>query len=587
MTIAPMPAIVAAVLALAALFAMLRLLRQRQHPPRTRLVTLLLAQPLLAALLYFTLFPPLRPVAGDLLVVLTADASSVAAPQDVPRIALPEAPATADAEPMPDLATALRLHPEARRLHVVGAGLEARDIETARRLPITFAASAAPVGLADLHAPSQVAAGNAFAVHGRIAGLPGATVELRDPAGQRAQLVTTDAQGRFVVQGKARSEGLATFSLIVSDKAGKTRDTLPLPLRIDAPPQPRVLALAGAPTPELKYLRRWAVDVGIHLHTRIGTGGGLTLGDAPLALDAASLRRFDAVLLDVRSLRALGGSELAALTAAVRDGLGLLLRIDEPLSPADRTRLRSWGYALDAGQSTEPAQLPGDAALPALTRRILRIDAADAATLLRDARDRPLASWRTLGRGRVAVLAFDDSFQLALGGYPSRHAGLWSDLVAAVARARDAAPLSPPTSLLWPGERTSLCGLDRGAVVLAPGGETVPLIVDPATGTRRCAAFWPRNSGWHVLRQGDAQLPFAVLPADAGAALRAQHRRDATLALAAQRVAAPAREIASRRGPAWPWLGAWLALATLTWWLERRRAPASAATSPVTSATTA
>ena len=65
-----------------------------------------------------------------------------------------------------------------------------------------------------------------------------------------------------------------------------------------------------------------------------------------------------------------------------------------------------------------------------------------------------------------------------------------------------------------------------------------------------------------MLRQGDAQLPFAVLPADAGAALRAQHRRDATLALAAQRVAAPAREIASRRGPAWPWLGAWLALAS-------------------------
>ena len=66
MTIAPMPSIVAAVLALAALFAMLRLLRQRQHPPRTRLVALLLAQPLLAALLYFTLVPPRRPVASDL-----------------------------------------------------------------------------------------------------------------------------------------------------------------------------------------------------------------------------------------------------------------------------------------------------------------------------------------------------------------------------------------------------------------------------------------------------------------------------------------------------------------------------------------
>ena len=141
-----------------------------------------------------------------------------------------------------------------------------------------------------------------------------------------------------------------------------------------------------------------------------------------------------------------------------------------------------------------------------------------------------------------------------------------------------------------------MAGLLRTVVDGRPGGS---LFVSPAnrrlnyhTSRRRLirtadAAAILDCTGWHVLRQGDAQLPFAVLPADAGAVFRAQHRRDATLALAAQRVAAPAREIASRRGPAWPWLGAWLALATLAWWLERRRAPASAATSPVTSATTA
>lgn len=587
MSIATMPSIVAALLSLAALLAVLRLLRQRHRPGRGRLIALLLAQPLLAALLYFALFPPLRPVAGDVLVVLTAGASSAKTPPGEPRIALPEAPAGADAEPMPDLATALRLHPEARRLHVVGAGLEARDIEAARALPITFAASAAPAGLVDLHAPVQVAAGNAFAVHGRIAGLPGATVELRDPAGQRTQLAATDAQGRFAVQGNARTEGLATFSLLVSDKAGSAREMLPLPLRIDTPPQSRVLALAGAPSPELKYLRRWAVDAGIALQTRISTGGGLMLGDPPVALNAANLGRYDAVLLDVRSLRALGGGELAALTAAVRDGLGLLLRIDEPLSPVDRARLRGWGYALDAGQSSEPAQLPGDATLPALTRRILRIDATDAAPLLRDARSRPLAAWRTLGRGRTAVLIFDDSFQLALGGHAPRHAELWSGLLAAVARARDATPLSPPASPLWPDERVALCGLDDGASVLAPGGEAVPLVVDSATGARRCAAFWPRSPGWHVLRQGGAQLPFAVLPADAGTTLRMQRRRDATLALAAQRIATPTSADALRRGPSWPWLAAWLALAALTWWLERRRAPASSTVAPVSPETNA
>ncbi|WP_374378749.1 carboxypeptidase regulatory-like domain-containing protein [Thermomonas sp.] len=559
---------IATLLAATALLAMLRLARRHRQLGRTRLAMLLLAQPLLAALLYFALFPPRQSVASGTLTVLTAGGSAPAAAGI--RIALPEAPIDADAEPMPDLANALRRHPGMSRLQVLGDGLEARDLEAARTLPLAFVATPAPVGLVELQAPTQVAAGNVFAVSGRVAGLPDATVELRDPAGQRVQHARLDAQGRFALQGQARAAGLATFSLRVLARGGRRHEALPLPLRVDAPPSPRLLVMAGAPTPELKYLRRWAIDAGLELRTRISTGGDVSLGEAPVALDAAQLGRVDAVLLDVRSLRALGGGERAALTAAIRDGLGVVLRIDEPLQTADRARLRAWGYALDAGIASESARLPGDPALPALSRRVLRIDGGDAVTLLRDARDRPLATWRTLGRGRVAVLVLDDSYALALGGYASRHADLWSRVLAAVARTRTPAGPLPPEAPLWPDERASACGLGDGARVLAPGGDTVALRVDPATGVRRCAAFWPRTPGWHVLRDGDTTTPFAVLPADAGTALRAQRRRDATHALAARQSLPPDGTGMSRRGPSWPWLAAWLLLATLAWWLERR-----------------
>ena len=109
-----------------------------------------------------------------------------------------------------------------------------------------------------------------------------------------------------------------------------------------------------------------------------------------------------------------------------------------------------------------------------------------------------------------------------------------------------------------------------GSMGRATPGYVVALI-DPATGSRSCAAFWPRLAGWHVLRQGDTEMPFAVLPADAGAALRAQRRRDATFALTARQVVAPEAAGDARRGPSWPWWVAWLALAALAWWLERRR----------------
>ena len=335
---------------------------------------------------------------------------------------------------------------------------------------------------------------------------------------------------------------------------------------------PTTITYIGGPTALLEYAGlRFVTDPTFDPPQTYAEPGSTTLvKTAGPGIPRSELGRVDAVLLDVRSLRALGGGERAALTAAIRDGLGVVLRIDEPLQAADRARLRAWGYALDAGTASESTRLPGDPALPALSRRVLRIDGGDAVTLLRDARDRPLATWRTLGRGRVAVLVLDDSYALALGGYASRHADLWSRVLAAVARTRTPAGPLPPEAPLWPDERASACGLGDGAHVLAPGGDTVALRVDPATGVGRCAAFWPRTPGWHVLRDGDTTTPFAVLPADAGTALRAQRRRDATHALAARQSLPPDGTGMSRRGPSWPWLAAWLLLATLAWWLERR-----------------
>lgn len=576
------PLLTGIVLAMAALLACSRLLyrhlrRDRALPSNAlRLYLLLPAQPALAVLLYLGLFPPVQPTAAGTMTVLTAGARTASDTLDALRIALPEAPADPDAEAAPDLATALRRHPGVTDLRIVGAGLEARDLDAARGHALRFDGQPPAAGIVALETPASVAAGNAFAIRGRIAGFPNAEVELLDPAGQRAARDAVADDGRFSLQGTTRGAGLATFQLHLLDAAGRTRETLPLPLQVVAPPPPRLLVLAGAPDPELKYLRRWAVDAGIPLHTRVGVGAGLVLGDAPLALDADTLGRFDAVLLDARSLQALTDGETRALTAAVRAGLGLLLRIDGPLSSGARARLRGWGYALEDGARTEPVRLafPFDGQdVPALTRRALRMQAADALTLLPDAKRQPIAWWRPLGRGRIAVTALADSFRLPLAGHGDMHARLWSGLFAAIARTPDAPPSPSLPWPIWPDQRAVLCGLTGAPSVLAPDGASLPLTVDPATGARRCAASWPRQAGWHLLRQGDVQLPFPVLPAEAGLAWQAQRRFDATAALATARTDGTAAAGAGRpqRGPSWPWLAAWLLLATCCWWLERRR----------------
>lgn len=603
----------AALLGLAVVLAWVRLgLWQRRAPAASRsrgwrLTLLWLLQPVCAALLYFTLSPPTLPTEAGTLVVATASAARTDTRATGDRVvALPEAPALPDAERVPDLATALRRHPGTQRLRLVGAGLEPRDRDAVRGLSLLFDAPALPRGMVRLDGPQRVAAGAAFQVGGQVNGVDKGSVELIDPAGRRVDASPLPKTGDFVLAGTARVPGLATFTVRVRDAQRKPLEDVPVPVWIAAYPAPRVLLLAGAPSPELKYLRRWATDAGLSLHVQLGVGGGLELGDTPLPLNAATLQRFDLVVLDERSWAVLSAGERAALVEALRKGLGVLLRVTGPLPDATRRQWQALGFALSAGADTAAVRLPAESIdeealrarrgpgttdtaaspngvqdeTPALARRALKLGGVDATPLLHDADGNVLAVWRAEQRGRIAVWSVTDSFALVLSGQSARHAELWSSAFATLARAQtDSAPRIEPQPREQ--QRLALCGLGGEPRVVAPDGQISTLLLDPATGDSVCAAYWPLHSGWHLLLQTDVEAskrswPFYVYATGAAPGLRAAELRDATLHLQAAPISAAGKSddhpVPGRRGPSWPWLLAWLASAGALWWLERARA---------------
>lgn len=612
--------LLACLFGLAVVLACTRLLWwQRKAPTESRargwrMALLLALQPICAALLYFTLLPPTAPTEAGTLVVATAQVTStqrVQQPGDS-LVALPEAPPLAGVDRAPDLATALRRRPGTQRLRIVGAGLEARDREAVRGMSLSFQPPALPRGLIRLNTPARVAPGAAFTVGGQANGMESGWVELIDPAGQRTDISALTKAGDFTLQGSARAPGLALFTLRLRDAQRKLLEEVEVPVWTAADPAPRLLLLAGAPGPEVKYLRRWANDAGLSLHTQISVGGGVELGDAPIALNAANLQRFDLAILDDRSWAALGANERAALLAAVRGGLGVLLRITGPLPESTRRQWQALGLSVSSGTDSSPVQLAfedtdeealrarrgagtrdampmteGEASDPTdLTRRSVRIDAADATALLRDGKGNVLASWRAEGRGRIAVWTLTDSFRLTLTGHADRYGELWSEALATLARPQAG---STPRIDTQPREqrRMVLCGLGGQPRVIAPDGHLTTLLPDPVAGTSRCAAYWPQQSGWHQLLHTDAVVegdadaeestwPFYVYAANAAPGLHAAELRDATLQLVATSpgtITGPQTDNPpGRRGPSWPWFLAWLASAALLWWLERARA---------------
>ena len=611
--------LLACLLGLAVVLACTRLIWWQRKTPaesrsrRWRLAVLLALQPICATLLYFTLLPPTLPTEAGTLVVATAQSTStqlVQQPGDS-LVALPEAPALAGVDRAPDLATALRRHPGTQRLRIVGAGLEARDREAVRGVSLSFQPPVLPRGLIRLNTPARVAPGAAFSVGGQANGIDNGWVELIDPAGQRTDFSALTKAGDFTLEGSTRVPGLALFTLRLRDAQRKLLEEVEVPVWTAADPAPRLLLLAGAPGPEVKYLRRWASDAGLLQHTQMSVGGGVELGDAPIALNATSLQRFDLVILDERSWAALGVNERAALLAAVRGGLGVLLRVTGPLPESTRRQWQALGLSVSSGTDSTPVQLrvedadeealrprrgagtrdampmvEGEASDPPdLTHRSVRIDAVNATPLLRDGRGNLLASWRAEGRGRIAVWTLTDSFRLTLTGHADRYGELWSEALATLARPQ---PGSTPRIGSQPREqrRTTLCELGDQPRVIAPDGNVTTLLPDPAAGASRCAAYWPQQSGWHQLVQTDAVVegnteaeesswPFFVYAKDTAPGLHAAELREATLQLVgtsrSTKTESPTDTQPGRRGPSWPWFLAWLASVALLWWFERAR----------------
>lgn len=579
---------VAALIVLALAIAMTRLVLWRRSAapeargPRWRVALLIALQATVGVSLYLVLLPPTAPLRSGVLVVATGGAPrtiDIAAGETL--VALPEAGEIEGAERAPDLATALRRFPGSARIRVEGDSLSARDQGSAL-LPLDFDPPPRPRGLVDLALPGWTAPGAPFSVGGQVGTLATGTVELVDPANAVVDRARVGAGRRFVVASHARAAGLALFTLRLRDPAGVLVEQVAVPVETRAQAQPRVLVLAGAPSAETKYLRRWAADAGIDLSIAIDVGGGVQLGDRPVPLTRAALADMDLLVIDDRRWETLDAGARQAVTAAVDGGLGLLLRPTGPLSASTRRDWAVLGLPVTGGGAARPVRLDSndpkaseadsDATELELARRDIGHEGPLAVSLLRDAKGVALASWRSRGSGRIGVWIVSDSYVLVLAGHPDRYAEIWSELFSALARPTDS-PRVRVDGFARADARLSLCELTGEASVVEPDRSAKNLFVDPATGERSCAAYWPERSGWHLLRDGaGGETPFYVHPADAAPALRAAENRDATLALAgAVRPDERGPNVLRAPGSPWPWFALLLVAFASLWGLERSR----------------
>lgn len=551
----------------------LRGLQPEARPAPWRTLLLLLLSAAAAALLYLVLFPPVRSAPVGRLTVLTAHAGTPVLDAG-PTVALPEASAAAGAVRAPDLATALRQHAGTRALHIIGDGLSARDLPAAAGLAIEIRPAPAPGGLVEYWQDTDITPGMPWRLRGRINALPNAEVRLLDPAGRPVAQARIGADGGFTLGDMARGPGLSEYMLQVRDAGGKPVESLTVPIAVESPAPLRILDMSGAPNAELKMLRRWAVDVGADLDSRILLAPGMALRGRDFALTPPRLRETDLLIVDERAWQGLSAADRRNVQAAVRGGLGLLLRVTGPLAAEARADFAGFGFRIREAGTGTAVRLPesgGKPQWPALTRRPVQVDAPTARVLLEDRSGRALAMRRDIGLGRVGVLWLVDSYRLQLAGFGPAHARIWRALVSDLARARQDAGPDLPAELSHPGWRSVFCRVGERAQIDAPDATRTVLLPVTLPGRGSCAGFWPMQSGWHRLHTDSGQRAFYVHPDGQGRNLRRQSVQLATRQLAASSAPAAGQGSVDVPGSPWPWFAGWLMAASLLWWLERSR----------------
>lgn len=525
-----------------------------------------------AALLYVCLFPPALPLKGGALVVLTpgyTDAQRGQIPHGLPVVALPGLAAMADVTPVPDLATALRREPTVSKLVVLGGGLPARDREAARALALEFHGAELLPGIAALNAPPQGVSGSLWRLTGQANVPAGGRLELRDPGDVLVASAEPDAHGRFTLAATLKGAGKALYRLRAVGAKQALIEELPVAVVVRAGTAMSLMIRAGAPDPELKYLRRWARDAGLTLNSRLDLSEALSMHEGSAAgegtLDAATLAGVDLLVTDERAWERMSEAEKAALRAAVDGGMGLLLRVTGPIPESVASDWAGLGFVIQPDESRRTVEVNRRLGLGeafALNRASLAVSGG--LPLIEGDDGSVLARWRDWGQGRIGLWWLKDSFRLSLAGESGAYGTLWAQALAQLGRPRAmSAPVLPARVRV--GERASFCAIGPDARVVVDGQAPVSLI--PRQG---CAAYWPGQAGWHALEYAGQRWPFYVLAEGTGSVLALAEAKAATERVAGEGIVAEAAGGGSQPGSRWPYFLAFLAVAAALWVSERR-----------------
>ena len=465
-----------------------------------------------------------------------------------------------DAEPIAAIGQLVLKHPDLNELAVSGHGLTAGEWST---LPSGLTVRWQPPlieGLVDVHWHQRVRLGESVTVTGQLMAANTQalyTLQLLDPSGVAVDSVELRANDAFKLIAVPRSAGALAYRLQYVLNGQALADE-PIAVWVDEPPLARLMVLQSAPSFETRQLSNWAADAGapVIVRTEISRERDLVqrinVDPGPdAALSDAVLAQTDVLIVDGRRWLEFNANLRESILAAVEQGLGLLLWLDDSaakwLNESDNNAL--FGARVSPDENDKPRWLQSSGAADSTPLPVvpwaLTLDSAQPLTV--DDSGAVLESVQRRGQGHLGLSRVRDRHRWATAGEQSVFARDWARLLSALGRADDAPrwlPLASPAEVRL-GQRYPVCASLPTPVDSAQSADAVSthglswrfvpvnagrgmadssnvtdvdvdvdgdgdieartnlpalaLLPDPTGAPQACSYIWPAQAGWHRL----------------------------------------------------------------------------------------
>ncbi|WP_339793415.1 hypothetical protein [uncultured Imperialibacter sp.] len=431
--------------------------------------------------------------------------------QSNPGLNIYKAPGAADFKAAAELKSFNELAGIKERVHyVLGDGLPDYVFDDIAPFRFTYFPSSTPEGIQAINVPEKVSTNRRSAVSGIASQVaPGSMIRWSGPEGKIDSLLLSSSTKEFSFGFTPKLAGKFIYDLELLDSAGSSTATYKVPVQVAEERKLKMVFISQFPTFESRYLKNLTAKQGHSLALRYQLSKDkfryefANQAEVPFRrLTTTLLDDADLLWIDEASLDALGREEANALNAAVDQGLGVFVTINEVSASRKTSRwipVQLTRY--DADTLSVAVDLGRQVSLSGVGLAIDR--SPEVIPVWEDGSGSVLAAYAYQGLGKIGTALWQDTYRLVLKGQELTYAALWMEVIESLARRASVCchiqvETKEPYFIDEPVRFTVISSLEEPPLVRYKG-ETVPLIESWQLDNVWSGTIWPDATGWDSL----------------------------------------------------------------------------------------